>query len=445
MEHKQVAEHYNERPKETKRSRIQSPIFHLRSFNNWLKLVLLDLHTQPGCAALDLCCGKGGDLQKWINVGCTRYVGCDIASESVTQAASRFNEALFRKCTFRPELYVANLFAVRLSKHLRADDMFDIVSAQFSIHYAFESERNVRVLLQNVSDRLKPGGFFVGTTVDANVLIRKMRAVDDLQIASACYRIRLDERHADKHFPIATDKQKSKQKHKDKEKDKEKEKDEEKGKEENKDKEKAVKKRRKRPKSDGENGDTTKRKRRKLEQSSSHSSSDDDDDSDDDSDSNDSESNDDDNSSDGGSDKQKGADSEQERLRRNYPYGIRYTFSLDQSVVDCPEYVVHFPTFRELALQYDLELVMRQNFHDFFTEFSSERYPEYQRLLGTMNVVDENGTISPDQWDAIYLYTAFAFRKKGAPPADAARDNEQQPATKRQWDPVDPDEITVLK
>jgi len=43
---------------------------------------------------------------------------------------------------------------------------YDIVSIQFAIHYIFESEITLRILLQNVTDNLKIGGHFVGTCLD---------------------------------------------------------------------------------------------------------------------------------------------------------------------------------------------------------------------------------------------------------------------------------------
>lgn len=299
MDNKFVATHYNARKDEGRQGRKQSRIYHLRQFNNWLKSVLIKLHMRPGYSVLDLCCGKGGDLQKWAAVGCTTYFACDVAAVSVKVARERYNG--LREAPFRPVLYVCDCFGVPLADVLPSDALFDVVSCQFAIHYAFESEDRVRMLLRNVTDRLRDGGFFIGTTVDANVLVRKLRAVDASEISSGIYNVRLDERFATKRFKKGT------------------------------------------------------------------------------------------------------------------PYGIRYFFTLDQNVEDCPEYLVHFPSFEKLALEYDLELMMLCNFHDFFKNFVCDEHPQFRDLFFNMNVVNENGTMSAEEWDAIYLYTAFAFRKRGIP------------------------------
>lgn len=38
---------------------------------------------------LDLCCGVGGDLQKWQKVNIAHYVGADLSDKSVIEAQSR--------------------------------------------------------------------------------------------------------------------------------------------------------------------------------------------------------------------------------------------------------------------------------------------------------------------------------------------------------------------
>jgi mRNA (guanine-N7-)-methyltransferase len=49
--------------------------------------------------------------------------------------------------------------------------MFDLVSCQFALHYSFETEEKARGLMHNISSRLKPGGIFVGTIPNANLLV----------------------------------------------------------------------------------------------------------------------------------------------------------------------------------------------------------------------------------------------------------------------------------
>ncbi len=47
-------------------------------------------------------------------------------------------------------------------------------------------------------------------------------------------------------------------------------------------------------------------------------------------------------------------------------FGARYLFSLAESVDRVPEYLVHFAVLQRIALEYNLELVMREEFPDFY-------------------------------------------------------------------------------
>ena len=44
----------------------------------------------------------------------------------------------------------------------------DLVSCQFAFHYSFESLPQAEQMFANVSSNLCDGGFFIGTTTDAN-------------------------------------------------------------------------------------------------------------------------------------------------------------------------------------------------------------------------------------------------------------------------------------
>jgi len=56
------------------------------------------------------------------------------------------------------------------------DSLFpvDCVSAQFALHYSFETEDKIRTLLTNVSRSLRPGGKFIGTIPSSDFIKDKI-------------------------------------------------------------------------------------------------------------------------------------------------------------------------------------------------------------------------------------------------------------------------------
>ncbi|VIO99571.1 Uncharacterized protein BM_BM2354 [Brugia malayi] len=175
----QVAEHYNAVPQKGVAERTSSRIFYLRNFNNWIKSMLiaefLERLQKEICSkatVLDLCCGKGGDFLKWRigNVG--HVVATDIASVSLEQCEKRYKDMKARENPRRPlfsaEFIVADATKDRLIDHYCDRFIkFDMCSCQFSLHYCFESEKQARKMIQNAVERLKPGGYFIGTLPDA--------------------------------------------------------------------------------------------------------------------------------------------------------------------------------------------------------------------------------------------------------------------------------------
>ena len=45
---------------------------------------------------------------------------------------------------------------------------FHLSSCQFSLHYSFEKYERAHMMLRNACENLRPGGFFIGTTIDSN-------------------------------------------------------------------------------------------------------------------------------------------------------------------------------------------------------------------------------------------------------------------------------------
>ena len=147
----EVADHYNKRREVGVVDREDSPIFGLRKFNNWIKSVMigqfargrdpsLDGRARPRRGRiLDLGCGKGGDLKKWDKVDPSALVGVDIASLSIEQAKQRHQDGRSR---WEAHFFAFDCFSNTLAEGIPRpllEPMFDSVSLQFCMHYAWEN------------------------------------------------------------------------------------------------------------------------------------------------------------------------------------------------------------------------------------------------------------------------------------------------------------------
>lgn len=150
--------------------------------------------------------GKGGDLQKVHDAGALVYCGVDVAKTSISQhATERYNSSVYKKANgFVARMLCGDAFTGELQTALAQLDLsgsvFDVVSMQFALHYSFYSEVVARSALKNVSQSLRPGGIFIGTTVDSNVLVKKLREHVGLAFGNSVYKIVFDEQYRNKTF-----------------------------------------------------------------------------------------------------------------------------------------------------------------------------------------------------------------------------------------------------
>lgn len=196
-----VAAHYNHLEEKGLKERFNSPIFYLRNFNNWVKSVLIQEYTDKirekdygkALRVLDICCGKGGDLSKWQKARVERVVFADIAQVSVQQCETRYQD-LRKRCG---HLYSAEFIAADCTKDTLRDKYtdpsisFDLVSCQFGLHYSFESLSQARRMLTNISECLRPDGYFFGTIPDAYEIVSRAQKSDNYTFGNRIFNIKL--------------------------------------------------------------------------------------------------------------------------------------------------------------------------------------------------------------------------------------------------------------
>ncbi|KAM5222381.1 mRNA cap guanine-N(7) methyltransferase [Ctenodactylus gundi] len=125
----------------------------------------------------------------------------------------------------------------------------------------------------------------------------------------------------------------------------------------------------------------------------------------------------------------------------DYPlFGCKYDFNLE-GVVDVPEFLVYFPLLIEMAKKYNMKLVYKKTFMEFFEEkiknnenkmllkrmqalepypahenskLTSERTGDYEHAVAYLKnsqVRPPLGTLSKSEWEAASIYLVFAFEK----------------------------------
>ena len=203
-----------------------SKTVNLRDFHNtYVKKLLIDTVSGPNKTLIDFAVGKAGDLQKWIHARTSFVLGIDISKDNIHNkkdgACARYigvkqknrqtPDALFiqgdssklilnslttdialvedveddKKSKFvlnqvlgigksdeKYGKYIAKQFGV-------AHKMFDVGSIQFAIHYMFENKYTLHNFLKNVSDLIKPGGYFIGTCYDGSRIFNMLEDVEE--------------------------------------------------------------------------------------------------------------------------------------------------------------------------------------------------------------------------------------------------------------------------
>lgn len=158
----EVSLHYDTLPTV---SREDAQSFNIRKFNNWIKAVLITTTTKQNDKVLDLGSGKGGDLPKWCKQRVSLLTCVDISKQSLDEARRRFANITW--CKIKAEFIQANPY----TNEFITGTLYDVVSSQYSFHYAFDTSEHIITAVNNINDNLKHGGKFICTVPNSHKIV----------------------------------------------------------------------------------------------------------------------------------------------------------------------------------------------------------------------------------------------------------------------------------
>lgn len=207
----------------------------MNDFHSYVKKKIITENCLGERNIMDLCVGKGGDINHWIDAKPNLIVGMDINKDNLSNSNNGVCNRLLSKYSENPETngYLLNSLMIwgdasknmatseagkdELNKYyldvifgniskdiivnskLRqlhnicsiSDGMgFDLVSCQFCVHYFFGNVSDLEIFLQNVSVVLKPRGRFIGTCLNGSRVFEELKyspIIEDTQ--NNCWKI----------------------------------------------------------------------------------------------------------------------------------------------------------------------------------------------------------------------------------------------------------------
>ena len=202
-------------------SRKKSKTKSLQDFHSYVKKTLIMSSSKENDTLLDISCGRGGDYNHWIEAKLGKVVGIDVNRENLENidsgACNRILDNYNKNPLMDNILFIwgnsirdftngdagkddlnkyyldiiygnASLEKIpneKLRKFYKLvseeeDIGFDVVSCQFSFHYFFKNQIDLRSVLRNVSRSLTIGGKFIGTCLDGKSVFNLLK--DELSV-----------------------------------------------------------------------------------------------------------------------------------------------------------------------------------------------------------------------------------------------------------------------
>jgi hypothetical protein len=204
---------YYQEKGDDKHTRAQAIDIQMRNFHNKVKYDLINsLNTIKNekvgkVFLLDLSCGRGGDINKYLTANVDVVLGIDISGTAINEARERWNntpkqkkhnkdyyfiEADITKDMCKPDLFCSNTESASIYKRFinkygsiprtsirgsTSDSinksirgLFNIIVSNFAVHYYYQTEVGSTMFKRNLKYAASNNGLFVGTLLDGSTL-----------------------------------------------------------------------------------------------------------------------------------------------------------------------------------------------------------------------------------------------------------------------------------
>ena len=144
----------------------------MRKHHNKIKEKLYNTYCNNINSLIELCSGKGGDINKWEFNQIKNIYGYDISSKNLDECNNRYNE--LKKKTNQKLNY--NFYNMDLScKNVdiiikQQTQNVDVICCHFAIHYFLESERHFENFIKIIDSCLDNNGIFIISYMDSLLL-----------------------------------------------------------------------------------------------------------------------------------------------------------------------------------------------------------------------------------------------------------------------------------
>jgi len=146
------------------------PMFKFRKYHNVIKREIINEFCRDK-TILDLGIGRGGDIDKYKQAGSKKVFGVEPYATNYEQLLQRFPEyTITDAVTNMVEFIKTEAQNTKQIVEKVGVDGVDIVASFFSLSFFFFPDKpdDLKKLVQTISQNLKEGGYFIGTTIDGD-------------------------------------------------------------------------------------------------------------------------------------------------------------------------------------------------------------------------------------------------------------------------------------